>query len=840
MFRKSVRSTPHEDEIAARLVDDDEDSEFRNTYLEHIPSDINIPKTSHARRKSVGKSFLSKRGSVRRKDSVSTRASVRARRTDEEYIDLLENHEVVIGQDGTKTITMLDIDDSNDEDEVEGETSTGRSRLVRMPRHWTKNLNLFEGVGGGAMSFAVLLILIMPPIAMLAAGVPYFTVQFFFIPCGVYIYMSFPAFIGWMFAFGLRYLGPLNGFPFECGAITITPWLKDYRIHVRLLAQDCSFGNPPGFPFKDFLTVRRVDMEGSFPLRHLANLLLLRKEKVPLSKVPDFERFIKFDFDHIDVDGAMCNFQMYENKFNISEFTRILADGEARAVLGKKKPFPNQLSVRIVRAKHLLPHRLKRTCDPYVVVRCRRQEQKTHTQNMTVQPMWDETMHFNVDDASIVMEISVYDRDSPEGNQAALIGHWAMTIKYLVTDPSFCWHYNKGFETYTVRRPASDGSTGFSGWVPLATKKWKRMGLCGQLEIELTWNHVPEAELINPYTPPRNYTALEQLTQQSYEDQLRFGDWARVRDWLSHEPFCYDVRRFTIRDTRFYVQDLFRGHKGKPEMLIQNNQGVEGADFVKLPFLEMRKQFRPKNGDEGVTTYDVFVGFFVGLLTSAARSGRLGSAIAQIFSGGMFNFGTTFRMMLQGQLDRALPINSRNIKSMASKVRTGVAVMHQNVTVARRNKAQFKFPIQASDEDFLSTEIELSGHLDRCAVKMKSEISNSGMAQLAKRRGNFKTKYHELKGETLFFRRHRETPKDAVYNLTYKVDLGYIYSAVYVEKYDELLLNVHDDTHVVRLRDGKTLPPNPPPKDQPTSNVVREWVQVIKAHGIPLEEFLEP
>ena len=792
------------------LDDDEEENAGLHAEMEEIPSGISMPDSKRVKKKS-------------KKNNRKRQSKLRMLSRQNSSSDDLENHEIFKGG----SPSFIERDDDVDDEEMDN--------LIRKKRKGLFSALNLAGVGGGAMSTGILAFLIIPPIAInFLPGVPYKAVgQFLFVPAIIYIYLSFPAFLGWVFAMGLRYLGPLNGYPFTVGAIAIHPWIKDWKLFVRVLVQDAAFGNPPNFPFESFVSCKRLDMEGSISFKHLLNLITLRKEKVPLRKVPDFERYMKIDFNHIEVDDPMCNFQMYDGKFNINEFTKILANGEASAVL-KKDPFPNQLCFRIIRAKNLLPHRMKKSCDPYVVVRARRQEQKTHTQNKTKNPMWNEELVFNVEDASVVLEVAVYDRDAIEGNQASLIGHWAMTTKYLVTDPSFCWHYEKDFETFTKKKKGPGNSTGFRGWVPLATKKWKKMGLCGQIEIEVLWKHVKESELQNKYAPSKRYTALEQLTQQSNEDQLRFGDWARVRNWLNHEPFCYDIRRFTVRGTKFYLQDLFRGHKGKPETLVNSAADMDGADCVKLPILEMRKQFRPKNGDEGITSYDCFIGFFIGLLASAARSGRLGSAIAQIMSGGMFNFSYKFRSLLVGQFDKAigLPVGPSQIKGVASLAKSGFAVLHQNYTQNRRNKAQFKIAVDADDQDFLSSKVELAGHLDRSAVKVSSEISNSEMAHLSKKRGNFKTKYFELKGDTIFFRRHKEVPKGVVYNLTYKIQLCNVYSAVYVPKNHELLLNVQEECHVIRLRES---PRSFPDLDSNGANALAKWIRALKKHDVIVE-----
>ncbi len=759
-------------------------------------------------------------GSSGKKDKKGSTSPVARQATRDEFAEALEGHEVFQKQSSSSGGSGgVSVEDIEEEDDREGAARNSG---------WRKYLSV-EGLGGGAMSSAVIASLLAPAVAInLLPGVSYAKFgQFLFVPLLVYVYLSVPVFLGAALAWGLRFLGPLNGYPFRVGSIKLSPWIKDWHLFVRLEVLDAAFGNPPGFPFEDFVSAKRLDMEASVPFAHLWNLLTLRKERVPLARVPDFERFIKFDFNHVEVEDVMCNFQMFDGKFNIAEFTRILADGEVRHALPRGAPAPNQLSVRVLRAKNLAPAGLKKTADPYVVVRARRQALSTHTQNHTLNPMWNEELVLNVEDASVVLEVAVYDRDAPEGNQAHMIGHWIMTSKWLVTNPKFCWRAdNDEFVAYSAGRPAPGGGFGFRGWVPLATRKWKKMGLCGELELEVIWKHVPEGKLVNKYVPARRYTALEQLQTQSAEDQLKFGDWARFRDWLSNVPFSYDIRRFTVRGTRFYLQDLFRGHKGKPETLVKSGSGAADADCIKLPLLEMRKQFRPKGGDEGITTYDVFTGFFIGLIASGARSGRLGGAVAQILSGGMFNFGYKFKSLLTGHLDRALlPIRGKQLAGVAQLAKTGFAVVHQNVTQTRRNKAQFKVAVEAEDEDFLQDKVALAGHLDRCAVKVKGDTSDAAVAAIAARRGEFKTKYFELKGETFFYRKHKTVPKGVTYNLTYKLCLEDIFSAVYVKEQGELLLNMQDEAHIVRLRD-----PHGPDAEGGAS--IKDWVKVLTERAV--------
>ena len=177
----------------------------------------------------------------------------------------------------------------------------------------------------------------------------------------------------------------------------------------------------------------------------------------------------------------MINFQMFNGKLNIPGFVGMIADAEAEnlAVLrGWKKrsdPMPNQLEIRIVRARNLVKSyasakdkrrgknkagssttsvdlsdapsllndkgvkvKAKDSFDPYVVVTARQDKRKTATQNKTDRPMFNETFFFNVTDSSTVLQVEVYNREI--GKKDQLLGWWVMTMKYMLCDPYYCWH----------------------------------------------------------------------------------------------------------------------------------------------------------------------------------------------------------------------------------------------------------------------------------------------------------------------------------------------------------------------------------------------------------------
>jgi hypothetical protein len=65
------------------------------------------------------------------------------------------------------------------------------------------------------------------------------------------------------------------------------------------------------------------------------------------------ERFIKFDFNHVEMQDVQVNFLMCDGKFNTVEYTRQLANLEVASRLPTGKPMPNQLKVRVLRARGL-------------------------------------------------------------------------------------------------------------------------------------------------------------------------------------------------------------------------------------------------------------------------------------------------------------------------------------------------------------------------------------------------------------------------------------------------------------------------------------------------------
>ena len=58
---------------------------------------------------------------------------------------------------------------------------------------------------------------------------------------------------------------------------------------------------------------------------------------------------------HHTQHGNTNNNRLYRKKFNINEFVRILADGEAGAAMKRGQLWPNTLQVKVIRGRELLP-----------------------------------------------------------------------------------------------------------------------------------------------------------------------------------------------------------------------------------------------------------------------------------------------------------------------------------------------------------------------------------------------------------------------------------------------------------------------------------------------------
>jgi hypothetical protein len=807
-------------------------------------------------------------------------------------------------------------------------------------------VGLGSGIGGGVGSWVVILALCVPYVlTSLFTNWSWALRQWIlFIPLYGYFYICFPVIFAWVASTMITTFA-LHGYPgaLKIGSLHVIPWIRDWHLHVRVTAMDSAFGNPPGFPLANFGQCERVDVQGRVSFRHVFDVLTLRYKKCPLKKVPDFKLLAKFDIDYVEFENVMVDFQMFEGKFNIHEFSRLLAEGEAKnrgwfkGYWKTGDPVPNELEIRIVRAKGLVKTKTSRRqqlqqaakdassstwlggarnpvvdaflddskgdesdgekeddevegeasspgnktsssggggngngsnapefygmgppqfnpnddtvkarskqghFDPYVVIKLRRDIQKTHTQTKTNNPMWNETFYFHATDAATVVQVMVYNREVV--GQDVLLGQWLMTLKWFLGDPYYCWH-ERGLQVTPDRW--------MRGWFPLINKHHRGVGKCGKIEMAMQWRYVPEDKLKRKSELPP-LSAMAQMQENGDETRLRMGDMSRVKYWLDREPFLYDIRRVTVRGIQFHIQDLFRGHKGRAEA-----KGVEKASHVAIARLDYLSEFRPKYGDLGITTYKLIFYLFRNIapkvLDSSTSQAGVGSAIGQIVTsagvGMKESLGSGMKHLLKGEVSKVGVVGSitKSIHAVTKSTERAVQLLHRTVTENKTDESEFMIPVHADDEDFLVDRVDLCGHLSRCAFKapMKNKVYNvtdSDMEAQAGTRGAFRVKYFELKGNSLFFRSNKEISKSSMFALTYKIPLNTVVGAIYFVEKDELILNQQESGFCTRLRnvtgdDAISESGNTSTTAAAGVNpLLFEWAEALKNKGVPVYTF---
>lgn len=817
------------------------------------------------------------------------------------------------------------------------------------------------GMRGGAASWVVFSLLCVPFIlASVLTKWSWATRQWLLvIPIYSYLFLSLPVILGWLFGTLVTVLG-MHNYPgrFRCGALHVLPFVQGYALHLRVTATDLGMGNPPGFPLEHFWFCKRADVAGSISFKHVLDFMFLRYKKCPLSKVPDFRLLAKWNVDYIEVDEFTLDFMLHKGRFNVWEVSHLLADHEAKYIARAKgimkadEPMPNELEIRIIRAKNLVKTRTSKRSmraqqamnkaasgplgrnavfdafledesgaeddedyenddeddetegdkasskpsrsesellpqggaraslasskaeleeeerralaqtdqqrrkyrglgppqfnpmdstvkrkskqghfDPYVVIQLRRDAQKTKTQTKTSSPMWNETFYFHVTDAATVIHVQVFNR---EVTQDKLIGQWVMTAKHLLANPKYCWH-EKGLEITPDRW--------IRGWFPLMNKDFRGVGRCGKLEMAIQWRYVPEAKLRRKLEFPP-LSALAQLQENSEESRLRMGDMARIKYWLNHEPFLFDVQRMSVFNFKMYLQDIFLpGTEGEAD-----TKGVDQLHFIHIPRVDWLREFRPKHGDPGITLYKLLYVFFAGIapkvLNTAQSQANISRTLGVIAGAAVPQFkhslGQGVKSLMHGG------IMGKGLMSLGKSTDRALQLVHRNVTVNKDAEAQFKVPVDADDEDFLLEQITLNGHLARYATKVSpasapqndeavdpSTITDVDMEKESRRRGSFRRKYFELKGKTLFFRKNRVVPKGSIYGVTYKIPLSDVIGAIFFIEQEEIMLNIPKLGIVTRLRLVPTETEEGDDTDAVTINTLDKWFQAFKDCGVP-------
>jgi hypothetical protein len=256
-----------------------------------------------------------------------------------------------------------------------------------------------------------------------------------------------------------------------------------------------------------------------------------------------------------------------------------------------------------------------------------------------------------------------------------------------------------------------------------------------------------------------------------------------------------------------------------------------------------------RHGDLGITTYKVVYNFFRGVapkvLDSATSQASVGSAVGQIvtsmgvqMSGSL---GAGIRHLMRGEVDRVGAVKSvtSGLNSVGKSADRAVRLLHRTVTHNKHDEAQFKTLVSGEDEDFLIEEAELSGYLARFAVKAPerngvSAVTDTDMEKESAKKGTFRQKHFELKGNTLFFRKNKLVSAGSLFAVSFKIPLANVLGAIYFVEREEIILNQQAEGCMTRLRlmatDVDEDEDNPSAQANPT---LAQWLDALKTKGVP-------
>ena len=442
-------------------------------------------------------------------------------------------------------------------------------------------------------------------------------------------WLRLPAWTGWAFGQIITRFATF-GHLIHTRTLAATPWLQrwPWRLHLRVHAEDFGFGNPPGFPHTFFVEARTVDVRVSCGLPDLWRWLFGVRVALPLAADPEYRGYGVFRVDVLECNGVTINFEMFRGEFNINGFERLLAQGAVRRKLRRGAPMPNMLRVGVGSAVGLNGGSLnlltgERAIRPRVVLHVREHRLSTGTAARDTSPgaapnaySWGEELALPIDDPSAVLHVCVYD-DTPGGE--SLLGQWVMTLKWLVIEPSWCEHSSLhvaadgAVRGWFVLSDGASASASASATPLLDTPRRLGVGECGELELTLRWSHEPDVVVPRP-----RLTALEQLTHNSAESSLRLGNPRGAQRYLARLPYLLDVQRVTVRQTSFFVKDLFMGHNGQAEAAAAEAAAGSGGgagrtpESVQIDLLDFDRCFGvAAEGDAGVTVFDFLFRFFI-------------------------------------------------------------------------------------------------------------------------------------------------------------------------------------------------------------------------------------
>ena len=439
----------------------------------------------------------------------------------------------------------------------------------------------------------------------------------------------------------------VQGFPLGFGAMSVTPWIRGRALHLRIMAEDFTFANPPEFPHKNFLKVDHINLHLRIPFNFFWTAIKsatgVKWSPIPTvcarqtgynpdvssSKCPDpGKKLGVLGIEQFEIEGVTINFELHKGVFNINRFSRLLAEGKAfgsawptfKPPCQNSAPRPNCLRIRVIKGFGFDPK--VKTMDLKVRVTIRHETRSTEVVMRSHTPIWDEEFLIPVDDASAVLHVEVLDEDY---TRDSYIGQWLMTMKFFKIKPDYNFH-----DSINLKDPDFQ----IAGVFKLMDHNMLNHGKVGLLEMKMSWEYNEEmdafSERYNPEHTPPVLTALEQLQANSAETNLKLGNPYLVSNMIDTFPLLFDVKRITIRDVHFFLGDLFRGYAGAEEA---------GAtpQAIHVDTIEVESPLRPRRGKDGITLWELAWAFWIKGLTPvvATKARVLASGSAQIMSSGV-------------------------------------------------------------------------------------------------------------------------------------------------------------------------------------------------------------
>lgn len=223
----------------------------------------------------------------------------------------------------------------------------------------------------------------------------------------------------------------------------------------------------------------------------------------------------------------------------------------------------------------------------------------------------------------------------------------------------------------------------------------------GSVQMRMSWIYDPSCDpasdkYTNEFPPPR-LTALEQLQQNSDETTLKAGNMSLIGNMLDNFPLLFNVKRVTIRDIHFFLEDLFRGFHGAEDL------GV-GAKAMVVQNIEVTKALIPEKGKDGITLWSFLFAFWIkGLAPIVAQNAKLirqastqivGSAFDGMVSGIFRKRDDHSQVSSQGSSGAGILGSSRGLfigeDSVINQARRHVSISENPVTKATRKPSSPK------------------------------------------------------------------------------------------------------------------------------------------------------